>query len=144
MLKKKLQVALLRGKNSILTLYFDENLAIKTDHGNLIKLIEDSYTFLVYDLYDIIEAYSGEKIVGKRATQLRKSNVDFKELLSKQKVNMLSIMNKFDRYLVEWLIVPFYLFPMRCALNNKTDLSGYSGLFNEVQKVFKIKNWNSI
>lgn len=101
MLKKKLQIALLRGKNSILTLYFDENLSIKTDLGNLTKLIEDSYTFLVYDLHDIIEAYSGEKIVGKRATQLRKSNIDFKELLSKQKVNMLSIMNKFGRYLVE-------------------------------------------
>jgi hypothetical protein len=52
-------------------------------------------------LHDIIEAYSGEKIVGKRATQLRKSNVDFKGHLSKQKVTMLSIMNKFDRYLVE-------------------------------------------
>lgn len=100
LLKKKLQIALLRGKNSILTLYFEDNLSIKTDLTNLTKLIEDSYTFLVYDLPDLIEAFSDKKHVGKRATELRNQNLDPKEWLGKQKTIMLSIINKLDKYLV--------------------------------------------
>lgn len=97
-------MALIVGKNYLLSLYFNDNEIMKAQFSTLASLIDRSYDYLLYKLQDIINAYTEDQTkLSTRAMNIFKEIKENKgyspqEDLAKGKIQMLGIMKNFENY----------------------------------------------